>query len=115
LLHEKKLLQLNERYNCNHRLLVKIAKYEPRRERSKKQTRRVTKENPSIFTEGLQENMYTVQLELNKCIVLIIPLTATALSLFLQCDCQNQIHLRHPAGSIWPCGPFSFHFFVPVT
>jgi hypothetical protein len=35
--------------------------------------RRVTKENPSILTEGLQEKIYMAQLELNKRIALIIP------------------------------------------
>jgi hypothetical protein len=110
LLHEKKLWQSNERYNCNHILLVKNTKNKPHRERNEKQMRRVKKENPSIFTEGLQENMSTVQLEINKRMVMIIPLTATSLILFLQCDCQNQNHLQHPAGPIWPCGPFLFIF-----
>jgi hypothetical protein len=77
--------------------------------------RRVTKENPGIFTEGTQENISTAQLELNKRIALIIPLTATDLSLFLQYDFQNQVHLQHPAAQIWPYGPFCFHFVVPVT
>jgi hypothetical protein len=47
-------MESNKRYNCNHRLLVKIPKNEPHGERNEKQTRKVTKENPSIFTEGLQ-------------------------------------------------------------
>jgi hypothetical protein len=45
------------------------------------------KREPEYFFKGLQENMCKVQLKLNKSIVLIIPLTATDLSLFLQCDC----------------------------
>jgi hypothetical protein len=43
LLHEKKLWQSNERYNCNHRLLVKNPKNKPQGEKNEKQTRRVTK------------------------------------------------------------------------
>jgi hypothetical protein len=40
-------------YNC--RLLVNNGDDKPRSDTSLNQTRRVTKENPSTFTEGLQE------------------------------------------------------------